>query len=117
MQPIAVGLVDHGQTVGGLRALQGVDRPGGTAVGRHATQQSQGQDQESCCRTGPTQCSSGHNQPHSGGVVMVLTPSEMLPLGTPLPAFSLERATGGRWETAALEAKPCLLYTSDAADE
>jgi len=40
---------------------------------------------------------------------MVLTPSEMLPLGTPLPAFSLERATGGRWETAALEAKPVLV--------
>ena len=40
---------------------------------------------------------------------MVLTPSEMLPLGTLLPAFSLERATGGRWETAALEAKPVLV--------
>lgn len=40
---------------------------------------------------------------------MVLTPSEMLPLGTPLPAFSLERATGGSWETAALEAKPVLV--------
>ena len=40
---------------------------------------------------------------------MVLTPSEMLPLGTPLPAFALERAAGGRWETAALEAKPMLV--------
>ena len=40
---------------------------------------------------------------------MVLTPSEMLPLGTPLPAFALERAAGGSWSTASLEAKPVLV--------
>ena len=40
---------------------------------------------------------------------MVLTPSEMLPLGTPLPAFELERAAGGSWSTASLEAQPVLV--------
>ena len=40
---------------------------------------------------------------------MVLTPSEMLPLGTPLPPFGLESVTGGRWESESLNSKPLLV--------
>lgn len=41
---------------------------------------------------------------------MVLTPSTMLPLGTPLPAFSLERAEDGApWSSAQLDGRPVLV--------
>ena len=40
---------------------------------------------------------------------MVLTPSEMLPLGTPLPPFGLESVTGGRWQSESLNSKPLLV--------
>jgi peroxiredoxin len=40
---------------------------------------------------------------------MVLTPSTMLPLGTPLPTFALEAVQGGRFSTRQLEARPVLV--------
>jgi len=40
---------------------------------------------------------------------MVLTPSEMLPLGTSLPPFDLESVNGERWESESLNRQPVLV--------
>ncbi|MFN9941314.1 MAG: hypothetical protein ACK56I_17725, partial [bacterium] len=119
MQPFPTGAVHHRQAIARPLPRQGIHPPARPLLGRHTADQAkgrQGHEQWQPCGHRSREQNSRHDpsSPFRLRLGMALTPSTMLPLGTPLPwtlmAEALTPVVGGPLpEPEASAGKPVLV--------